>query len=181
MVAPALSRRWGWPLAALTAAAFLFGLAFHGQRPEPGFVSFKAAGLLSAWSMADVTSVTVTSKGAQKTFRRVPGEGWRSGDSTVAAATAKHLDTGLLLLHNSAPEREMAAEELRERTLAEFGLDPARLSVTLAREGQGSTTVFFGAANPLGLAHYVRIEGKPGIFVLPSFVGQEWQQVVAPS
>jgi len=177
VVAAAVVRRWGWPVAATIAVAFIGILAFRGERPEPGLVRFRAAGLLVDWAIEDVMMVAVSGGGTYQTFHRVPGGGWRADDGGTAPSLTERIETGLKLLHNSPPERRLTTAEFDDRSLAEFGLDPPRLAVTAQKAQGGSVTIYFGAVNPIGLARYTRIDGKPEIVLLPSFVAEAWERV----
>ncbi len=179
MVVAAIVTRWRWPLAAAIAAGFIAILAFHGERPEPGLGRFEAAGLLASWSAGDVAALEVGAGPARRYFRLVPGRGWslEGADGAVPSELAAHLETGLKLLRNSAPERIFAGSELDHQRLAEFGLEAPLLTVTVRSARGDSMTVHFGKANPLGLARYARIEGRTEVMLLPGFVADAWQSV----
>ncbi len=168
-------KRWGWWFAAALAAGFLGLLAFHGERPEPGLGRFEPAGLLVGWPLEEVAAIDISAGTQHRSFRRVGLGG--SGGSAPANAEER-IATGLKLLHNSPPERVFGATELSDGMLAEFGLAPPRLSVTAATAAGRSVTVHFGAANPLGLARYARVEGQPEVVLLPTFVADAWQQAM---
>ena len=174
MVATTGVTRWAWAVAAVVAAAFIAVLAFQGERPGPGLVRFRPAGLLADWPMQLVTEVAVGAGPDRRMFHRAADGGWRPeiGETSAAVDLAERIEIGLKLLHNSAPERVFAADELTGPRLAEFGLAPAGLTVTARREGGACVTIGFGAANPLGLARYTRIDGKAEVALLPSFVAE---------
>lgn len=171
-------RRWAWPLAAAVAAGFIGALAFEGERPEPGLVRFQPAGLLADWPIEQVTAVEVDAGADHRSFRRQPDGAWRAPTGQApAAALAERIETALKLLRNSAPERIFAAGEPAGERLAEFGLEPPRLTVTARKIGGDSITIRFGSANPLGLARYARIAGRAEIMLLPTFVAAAWERV----
>ena len=69
----------------------------------------------------------------------------------------------------------LAAGEYSSAQLAEYGLDPPRFVLAVA-EGDGNTKrVGFGEATPAQNAQYVRIVGRPVLYLLPRDVGEEWQ------
>ena len=176
MVATAGLKAWGWPAAAALAAGFIAVLAFQGERGEPGLARFAPAGLLADWPAEQVLSVEVSTGALHRSFRRDAGS-WRSetADATLAAALAEHIETGLKLLHNSAPQRaDLASEQL-----GEFGLAPPRLTVTAHRMGGATVTIEFGGANPLGLERYARVVGRPEILLMPAFVADAWEPLAA--
>ena len=171
--------RWAWPIAAAVAAGFIAVLAFHGERPEPGLERFTPAGLLADWPIEQVIAVEVSAGADRRSFHRGADGGWHlsAGDAPLGSDLAERIETGLKLLRNSAPQRNFAAGELEGRDLAEFGLDPPRLMVGIRGITGGAVTIQFGGANPLGLARYTRIDGRPQIWLLPSFVAEAWERV----
>ncbi len=179
MVVAAVVRRWSTVVAAASAALFIAILAFHGERPEPGLVNFRPGGVVADWPLAEVTTVAVGAGEARRSFHRLPTGGWADDAAPTAAPVTEAIETGLKLLHNSPPERWLAADEIGDRPLAEFGLAPPRLAVTVRRASGGSITVYFGGPNPLGLTRYARIDGRPGIALLPAFVAESWERVAA--
>ncbi len=177
MVAPARVKAWRWPAAAALAAGFVAVLAFHGERPEPGLARFAPAGLLADWPVEQVSSLEVSAGTLHRSFRRDPGGGWLAdaGSAPLALALVEHIETGLKLLHNSAPQRtDLVSEQLEE-----FGLMPPRLTVTAHRFGSGAMTIEFGGANPLGLERYARVVGRPEILLVPAFVADAWEPLAA--
>ena len=46
-------------------------------------------------------------------------------------------------------------------------------------KSQPVLTAGFGATNPQGLFQYVRVEGRDALYLLPVFVGREWERVLA--
>lgn len=171
-------RAASWAGAAALAAGFLIVLAFHGERPEPGLHRFEPTGLLLDWRIEDVTALELSAGAEHRSFRRVAG-GWRR-DPPVGRGPDldERIATGLTLLRNSAPVRILAAGEINEGALAEFGLAPPRLTLAV-RAAEGRTvTIRFGGANPLALARYTRIDGRPEVILLPAFVPQAWERVM---
>jgi hypothetical protein len=175
VVAPARLRAWGWPLAAALAAGLLGILAFEGERPEPGLAWFAPAGLLAEWPVQQVTSVDVSAGTGHRSFYRDPNGGWRVGAAGAAmtADLAERIETGLKLLHNSAPQRT----DLTSEQLGEFRLEPPRLTVTAHAADGDSIAVEFGGSNPLGLERYARVVGRAEILLMPGFVADAWERV----
>jgi hypothetical protein len=175
MVAPAHVRAWAWAVAAIFAAGFIGFLAFRGERQEAGLARFKLAGLLADWPVAQVTSVEVGSGVKHRSFRRDSGGGWRpeAADTATTADLDQRIEEGLKLLHNSGPQRT----DLKSEQLAEFGLEPPRLTITARMTGGTSITIEFGGTNPLGLERYARIAGRREILLMPAFVGDAWEPV----
>ena len=157
----------------MLAFGFIAVLAFQGERPEPGLARFAPAGLLAAWPVEQVSSVEVGAGARHRSFRRGPGGGWlpEPADPADAARLAEHIETGLKLLRNSAPQRA----DLTDEQLAEFGLMPPRLTVTVSRTDGATFTIEFGDANPLGLERYARVVGRPEVLLMPAFVADAWE------
>lgn len=175
MVAPAGVRAWGWSAAAVLAVGFIAVLAFQGERPEPGLARFAPAGLLADWPVEQISSVEVGAGSGHRSFRRDSGGCWHPDVAAAAdtAALAEQIETGLKLLHNSAPQRA----DLASAQLGEFGLMPPRLTVTAHRVDGATVTIEFGGANPLGLERYARVVGRPEILLMPAFVAGAWEPV----
>ena len=168
-------RAWGWPVAAALAAGFIGVLAFQGERPEPGLARFAPAGLLADWPVRQVTCVEVSAGAYHRSLHREPGGGWRpeGANAAITADLAERIEMGLTLLHNSAPQRaDLASEQL-----AEFGLEPPRLTVTARMTGGASVTIEFGGTNPLGLERYARVVGRTEVLLMPAFVADAWEPV----
>jgi hypothetical protein len=175
MVSPARLRRGGWPIAVALAAGFLAVVALHGGRPEPGLARFEASGLLADWPAQRIVAVEIGTNEGRSAFRRDPQGGWHRdpADGPTPSDAAESIETGLTLLRNAAPRRR----DLPGGQIAEFGLAPPRL-IVIARNADGaSRTIEFGGLNPLGLERYARTEGE--IMLLPSYLVEAWEQVVA--
>jgi len=176
VVAAARLTVWAGGAAALLAAGFIAALAFTGERPEPGLERFHPAGVLAAWPTGDIASVEIVAGAERRLFRRGPAGAWVGAGSN----TAQRIETGLTLLRNTAPQRIFAAGEIDHGGLAEFALDPPRLTV-IARTRTGKTvTIWFGDVNPLGLARYAQTDSSPEVLLLPSYVAAAWEEIATP-
>lgn len=172
-------KRFALPAVAVLAAAFLATFAFVGDRPRPGSEPFKPQGLLSGWRMEEVTSIRVATGSEERAFTREPGGSWRSTEGDVGPELAAQIEAGLRLLRNSASERDLSPEELGGRPPSEFGLEPAKLVLTVRTAGGATATMAFGNVNPLGLTQYARMEGRRDLAMLPSYVGSTWDEAVS--
>jgi hypothetical protein len=170
-------KAWRWSVAAALAACFIGVLAFHGERPEPGLARFVPAGLLADWPVHQVTSVEVSVGADHRSFHRNPGGGWRleAADTATTTDLSERIETGLKLLHNSAPQRT----DLMSEQLGEFGLEPPRLTVTAHMTVGAMVTIEFGGTNLLGLERYARIVGRTEILLMPAFVADAWEPLAA--
>jgi len=172
-------KRFGLPAAAVLAAAFLATFAFVGERPRPGSEPFKPQGLLSTWRIEEGTSIKIDKGSEERLFARDPGGPWRSTEGEVRPELAAQIETGLRLLRNSASERDFSPEELRGRSLSEFGLETPKLILTALTAGGATATIAFGEVNPLGLTQYVRMDGRREIAMLPSYVANAWDEAIS--
>jgi hypothetical protein len=178
-VAPSLTRRVAWPLAAALAFAFLVLLALHGERPDAGLRSFVSAGLMTSFASQDARAVEITRDRESWRFER-DGQAWRTieAPSPVPADVGARIDAGLKLLRDSAPLRILSPEEMRAAPPTDFGLSPPALQVKVRGPGDATFTVRFGARNPLGVACYTRVDGVEGVPLLATYVMEAWQQVI---
>jgi hypothetical protein len=176
MVARPGAARWRTPLAAAVLVAILATLVATGRWPElRSQVSFSSKGLV-AIAPAEINRVEARSGPDRIVLRRQPS-GWSIDEieGAVPAELASHLETALRFMNVSEPTRTIPASELSADSFAEFGLDPpAQVAVLESRLGVVAT-VNFGALNPAGTSHYVRLGGAPTVYLMPRHVGLEWQ------
>ena len=175
-------KRIAWPVAAGIAVALLAALAVHGERPQSGIMRAVPAGVLAGWDLLQITEVAVATSGSARTFRRGEAGQWRvAGDGSPAApGLAERIEIGLKLLHTSPPQRILDASEVAGRPLAEFGLASPRLTVSLRTADGAGITIAFGSINPLGLARYARVDGRPGLLLLATYLAEAWERVAQP-
>jgi len=171
--------------AALLAAAGLFAVGFlvvmaasGRMRPMQNLVKFEAAGLMRE-TPNHIDRVELTAEGRRLIFtRREPGR-WAVAPSAreLAAGAVSHLEMSLKFMHVTAPVRVMSREEYQGEALGEYGLDPPRYTVSLHRGGQTVLATSFGGKNPQRVFQYVRVKGLDELYLLPVFVGREWELV----
>ena len=89
-------------------------------------------------------------------------------------AIAQHIDNALRMLKVSKPTRTLKPDEYSATDVATFGLDPARMVVRVFAS-DSKDAVAFGEATPAQNAQYVRVIGRPNVYLLPYYVGVEWQ------
>jgi hypothetical protein len=177
----------GWrralPLAVgLVAVAFLVAMVVSGQLSEGGrFVRFKPAGVLRE-APDQIDRVELRMDGRRRSFVRAP-VGWRpeSGDGTMPAALASHLESSIRFMHAAAPVRVLARAEWAAEGLREFGLDPPGYAAILYRGGQAVLGANFGAPSPQKVLQYMKLEGRDEVYLMPRFIGEEWEQVLKGS
>ena len=77
----------------------------------------------------------------------------------------------------SEPTREIPASELSAASFADFGLDPPASVAVLETQDAAWPPLNFGALNPAGMSHYVRLGGAPTVYLMSRHVGGEWRVV----
>lgn len=168
-------KRHAWALAAAGAVALLAGLALYSPERQKGLAEFQAVGPLRHIEAPDVVVLRIVAGQRQWNFERHAG-GWQitPGGKPADVATVQALEMGLRLLRNSPPERSFDADS------PDFGLTPAALHVRLGTSGGASIEADFGAANPSGLARYVRLRegGQSALHLMAGYVADPWEQIV---
>jgi hypothetical protein len=167
--------RWKTPLAIAVLLVLLLAVAFSGQWPElRSKLSSSPKGLL-AIAPNEIDHVDIRSGAGRVALRRQAG-GWMI-DGVERAAPAElvsHVDTALKFLKVAEPTREISAAELGPESFAAFGLDPPSEVVVLETRSAIAAAVNFGAENPAGTSHYVRLGGAPTVYLMPRHVTEEW-------
>jgi hypothetical protein len=165
--------------AALAAVGFLLAMVLWGRAPETrNLVKFEAAGLV-AQSPDRIDRVELATDRGRWALTRIGAGQWAMAPSGAAAAAplASHVELSLRFMHVTAPVRVLSREEYARGHLEEFGLDPPRYTVSLHRGVETVLTARFGGISPQQVLQYVRIDGRDELYLLPSFVGQEWERV----
>ncbi len=164
--------------AGMAALAFLLVMIGSGRtRPMQSLVAFEAAGLMRE-APDQIDRVDLEASGQRWTFARRE-DGWRltTSPEKLVAGTASHLEMSLKFMHVAAPARVMSRDEYQPGALAEYGLDPPRYALSLQRRGETVLAASFGARNPQSVLQYVRVTGRDELYLLPVFVGREWELV----
>ena len=166
-------------LAAATALAYLIAMAIAGALPQQKqLVKFEARGIMKlAPESIDRVKIQVGTRSA--TLLR-EGDGWKvEGASPIAPELGKRVSLAVQFMNTAAPLRMLDAPELTGSNPREFGLDPPRLRGTLYRDGEPILGAAFGSHNPDDTAQYMNLEGKPELYLMSRFVGQEWEAVAS--
>jgi Domain of unknown function (DUF4340) len=108
-------------------------------------------------------------------FVRAPSGGWLMNGVPVDAAIAGHLDTGLRFLNLSAPDRVLRPGDYADHRMADFGLAPPRVRITVIALDGVKTSIAFGDATPTQISQYGLIIGRSELYLLSRFVAAEWQ------
>jgi hypothetical protein len=159
-------------MAGLIAAIALTG---HWPVDQPR-THLETGGILSI-PVERVVRVEIVAGGQHTSLRRQSGDGWLINDAPAPAAVAEHIAAALRILALSAPRRVLAAGDYATGQLAAYGLDPPRFEVAVAEAGGSAAQIGFGEATPAENAHYVRVAGRPELYLLPRIVGEEWHLV----
>ncbi len=170
--------RWKMPVAVTLLLVVLLVLVVSGQWPElHSKLSSSPKGLLSV-APNEIERVDIRSGADSVALRRQPG-GWtiEGVDGAVPAELVSHINTALKFLNVSEPSREIVAGELAADSFAAFGLDPPSEVAVLVSRSAVPTTVNFGATNPAGTSHYVRLAGAPTVYLMQRHVREEWRLV----
>jgi hypothetical protein len=177
MVAPTMNR--GFTAAAgVVAAGLMAGLigavAVTGRWPSDAPRSRLETGDILPVAAERIAYIEYAAGEQRTRFSREGREGWVVDGAATGPAVAAHVDTALRLLMISAPRRVLGAGEYDARQLAAYGLEPPRFVLAVTERG-GSTARFeFGEVTPARNAQYVRIAGRPELYLLPRDVGGEW-------
>lgn len=160
------------------ALAFLAAMAFTGGRREsPQLVPFQAAGLMAA-APRQVDRVEIEHEGQHLALVR-SAEGWamEATGERALPPLAGHVETSLKFMHAAAPVRVLERAEWEATPLADFGLAPAAYTIRLSGNGRQILTARLGALNPQRVMQFARVEGREQLYVMPRFVGGEWERV----
>jgi hypothetical protein len=166
-------------LLAAGAMLFIAVMAFTGGRREnQQLVKPHAAGLMTVRPQ-EVDRVEVEREGRRLVFVRNSGGTWNSegGHTLLPAQTLEHLETSLRFMRVAEPVRVMERHEWEGTADEDFGLAPARYAVRLSGHGRSILAVRFGAANPQRVLQYARVDGRDELYLMPTFVGVEWERV----
>jgi hypothetical protein len=163
--------------AAAAALAYLAAMVVAGALPQQRqLVRFEARGLMKL-APESIDRVAIEVGGRSAALKR-QGGGWIvEGGAPVAPDLASRVSMAVQFMNTSGPLRTMDAPELTGSNLREFGLDPPRLRAALYRGNETVIAPVFGARNPDDTAQYMSLAGKPDIYLMSRFVGQEWEAV----
>ncbi len=180
MATPTL-RTLGWAAMALVAGGALLALATRGEPSGTGLARFEAAGAMVGLSPDRATAVEVRTTDRQWRFVRTAAGGWAAAEGSPpgAADLGAQVEAGLRFLHVSAPQRVLDREEVRAASLAEMGLAPPRLTVTVFTGDRAAFAADLGGPNPQGLAQYARVVGSDEVLLLNRYLGEAWLKAVS--
>ena len=164
-------------MAACLMAGLIAAIALTGHWPvDQPRTHLETGGILSI-PVERVARVEIVAGGQRTSLRRQSGGGWLVNDAPAPAVVAEHIAAALRILAVTAPQRVLAAADYSAGQLAAFGLDPPRMEVALTESGGDAAQIGIGEETPAENAQYVRIVGRPELYLLPRTVGGEWRLV----
>jgi hypothetical protein len=171
-----LSAANGPGIAAACLMAGLIGIvALTGRWPVDAPRTHVEAGGILSIPVERVARVEITAGREHTVLGRSADGDWLVDTARRGPAVAGHIAVALKLLAVSPPRRVLVAGEYAAGQLAEYGLDPPGFVVTVAEAGGSAVRIGFGEATPAQNAQYVRIIGRPELYLLPRDVGGEWR------
>jgi hypothetical protein len=162
--------------AAVLMIALLGAVSLTGRWPTSAWLnSPHPKGILNLPS-AQITRIEV-STGAKNVivFEHRPTGEWLVNGCDAEPAIAQHVDIALRMLNVSNPLRTLARNEYTSAQVVDFGLDPPRMLVSVFGSDGAATSLAFGEPTPAQNAQYVRLIGRPNLYLLQRYVGVEWQ------
>jgi hypothetical protein len=111
-------------------------------------------------------------------FRHQQEGGWLVNGVETEKAVSDHVNAALRMLNVSSPPRVLKPGDYSAAQVADFGLDPPHLLVSVVAKTGKTSSVTFGEATPAQNAQYVRVIGQPNLYLLPRYVGVEWELAV---
>lgn len=163
------------------ALTYLALMLLTGALPENRqLVRFEAEGVMEL-APEQIARVTVSADGAQLVFARQEDAWAVEGDDgqPLGEPAAADLRQAVKFMHTAKPVRVLEPEEITGADPATFGLDPPRLLVELEDGGGVVLNAAFGRYGPDGRLQYMRLEGRPQLYLMSRFVGEAWAAVAA--
>lgn len=97
------------------------------------------------------------------------GGDWRLEPNGLRA-DPQRMERILFATQSLIAERVLTGTEAQPLRLTDFGLDPPAGRLALTVSGGAGTTLWFGDAVPLSANRYLRIEGRPEVFIIPGLL-----------
>ena len=161
-------------VAGCAMVALLAGIALSGRWPTDSALERpKTQGIVSL-PAGQVSRIEVSAGETDLLFRR-ERTGWLVNGAQTERAVSDHLDSALRMVTVTNPTRVLKPGEYTAAELADFGLDPPRLLVSLATASGQTRGITFGEPTPAQNAQYARVIGEPNLYLLSRYIGVEWQ------
>lgn len=167
--------RVGGFAAGLLMVGLIAGISLSGHWPgSSALVRPKAEGIVPL-APDRVARVEISTGEKEVLFRHRPGGGWLANGGETQKAVSEHVDAALRMLNVSNPTRVLQRGEYDAARVADFGLDPPRMLVSVVSDSGKTSSVSFGETTPAQNAQYVRVIGQPNLYLLSRYVGVEWE------
>jgi hypothetical protein len=164
-------------IAATVMLAVLAGISFTGRWPTDASLERVGSSGIVALPAARVAQVEIVAGEKSLRFDRADG-GWEVDGAAVVPALAKHIDTAIGFLNVSEPRRKFGPRDYDPDKIAEFGLDPPTMVVSVTSRGGRTISIAFGEPTPAENSQFVHLLGQPTIDLLSRYVGVEWQMAL---
>lgn len=165
------------PAAATLMVIFIGALAFTGKPPSWKDGNDESHGIV-ALAPSSIVRIELTQGKGRSVFHRIDGTSWAFDQPTAVRLPdelASHLEAALRFMHVSTADRAIDPAEYQGSSFADFGLDPPAYAVSLVAADRSTVVANFGTLNPSRTSQYVRLLGQPTLYLLPRYVGAEWQ------
>jgi hypothetical protein len=163
--------------ASVLMVALIVALALTGRSPGLPELHFEAHGIVPAPPSA-IAAAEIRTGRERIGFRRIQADAWSFDQSNAFAVPAEltsHLEMALHFMHVSEPTRSLDPGEYKGTSFADFGLDPPAYLVSLRQAAGAVIVADFGTLNPASTSQYVRLIGQPTLYLMPRYVGTEWE------
>ena len=160
---------------AVVMIALIGAISLTGRWPTGGALKRPEARGILPVPADQVARVQVSVGEKDLVFRHRPEGGWLVNGAETETAVSGHVDTALRMLNVSNPTRVLKPGEYSAAQVADFGLDPPRMLLSVVANTGKASSISFGAATPAQNAQYVRVAGQPNLYLLSRFVGVEWE------
>ena len=164
---------------AIAMVALIGAISLTGRWPGGAIVlrDPEVRGILAV-PADQVARVQVSTGEKDLVFLRGSEGGWLVNGAETEKAVSDHVDAALRMLNVSSPPRVLKPGDYTAVQVADFGLDPPHLLVFVVAKTGKTSSVTFGEATPAQNAQYVRVIGHPDLYLMPRYVGVEWELAV---
>ena len=164
--------------AALLALCYLSAMVIVGNLPEQRqLVKFEARGVMQT-PPDQISRIELIQAGRREFLDRDPkATRWSKADGTIMSANAAaHLTMAVQMMNTSGPVKEIPDRDLRGIDRGPFGLDQPIVEAALYQGDAAVIRMRFGNVNPEGYLQYMSVDGRPQVFLMSRFVGEEWKK-----
>lgn len=146
-------------------AAALGGFLYYDSKREPASDT-KQEKVFGGVEADKIDQVSVSSVSGEKTTAQKQGSAWQVTAPAPVAADEAELSG---ITSNLASLQLQRVVDDKASDFKQYGLDPARLSVTF-KSGGKEQTLLLGDKTPTGADMYARLPGAPRVFLVSSFL-----------